>query len=76
MKRSRFTKKQITGILKEQESGLNGSDLCRRHGMSDAGFYKWNTRLKRLLADATLQMRPSRVLAFGSQGLLCGGCIL
>ncbi|MFT8559575.1 MAG: transposase, partial [Acetobacter sp.] len=44
MKRSRFTEEQIIGILKEQESGLKVSDLCRKHGISDATFYKWKTR--------------------------------
>ena len=41
MKRSRFTEEQIIGILKEQESGITVSDLCRKHGVSDASIYKW-----------------------------------
>lgn len=44
MKRSRFTEEQIIGILKEQESGLKVSNLFRKHGISDATFYKWKTR--------------------------------
>jgi hypothetical protein len=32
MKRSRYTKEQIIGILKEQEAGVPGAELCRKHG--------------------------------------------
>ena len=38
MKRSCFTEEQIIGVLKEQEAGLKVSDLCRKHGISDATF--------------------------------------
>ena len=44
MKRSRFTEKQIIGILKEHEAGVSVSDLCRKHGVSDASIYKWKAR--------------------------------
>ena len=41
MKRSRFTEEQILGILREQEGGSATADVCRRHGISGATFYKW-----------------------------------
>ena len=44
MKRSRFTEEQIIGFLKEQESGQKTSDLCRKHGISAASFYKYKAR--------------------------------
>ena len=44
MKRSRFTEDQIIGILKEHEAGVSLADLCRKHGVSDATFYKWRSR--------------------------------
>ena len=39
MKRSRFTQEQIIGVLKEYQAGASASDLCRKHGISDAMFY-------------------------------------
>lgn len=44
MKRSRFSDDQIIGILKEHEAGLSAADLCRKHGISDATFYKWRAK--------------------------------
>ena len=34
MKRSRFSEKQIIGILKEHEAGVSVADLCRKHGVT------------------------------------------
>lgn len=44
MKRSRFSEEQIIGILKEQESGMPTAEVCRRHGVSGATFYKWKAK--------------------------------
>jgi putative transposase len=44
MKRTRFTEEQIIGVLKEQESGLATVEVCRRHGISPATFYKWKSK--------------------------------
>lgn len=44
MKRSRFSEEQITVILKEQEAGAATADVCRRHGLSSATFYKWKAK--------------------------------
>jgi len=40
MRKSRFTDGQIIGMIKEQEAGLPTADLCRKHGLSPATFYK------------------------------------
>ena len=44
MKRSRFSEEQIICILKERQSGLGAKELCRKHGISDATFYKWRSK--------------------------------
>lgn len=40
----RFTESQILATLKEAERGMGVPDLCRKHGMSTASFYKWRSR--------------------------------
>ena len=40
MRKSRFTEAQIIGMIKEQEAGMATADVCRRHGLSRATFYK------------------------------------
>ena len=40
----RYSDAQIMGILKQAESGVPISELCREHGMSNASFYKWRAK--------------------------------
>ena len=44
MKRSRFNEEHIMGMVQEQEAGLGTADLCRKHGISSATFYKWKAK--------------------------------
>jgi len=44
MKKARFTEEQIIGILREHEAGAATADVCRKHGVSSATFYKWKAK--------------------------------
>jgi putative transposase len=71
MRRIRFSEEQIIGILKEHEAGVSVSDLCRKHGVSDASIYKWKAKFggidvseaKRLRALEDENAKLKRMLA-------------
>jgi len=71
MKGSRFSEEQIIAILREQEAGARTEELCRRHGMSSATFYKWKAKYgglevsdaKRLKAMEDENRRLKKLLA-------------
>jgi putative transposase len=44
MKAKRFTEEQIIAVLKESEAGAKTAEVCRRHGISEATFYKWKAK--------------------------------
>ena len=57
MKRSRFSDEQIIGVLKEQEAGAATADVCRRHGISGATFYKWKAKFGGLEVTEAKRLR-------------------
>ena len=71
MKRSRFSEEQIIGVLKEHELGTATADVCRKHGISEATFYKWKAKYgglevseaKRLKTLGSENARLKRLLA-------------
>jgi len=44
IKPSRFTEEQIIGVLREHDAGAKTADVCRKHGISSATFYKWKAK--------------------------------
>lgn len=42
--KKRFTEEQIITILKEVDSGITLKEVCRKHGVSTASYYKWKAK--------------------------------
>jgi putative transposase len=57
MKRSRFTEEQIIGMLREQEAGQTTTEVCRKHGISSATFYKWKAKFGGLEVSDARRLR-------------------
>jgi len=75
MKRSRFSEEQIIAVLKEQEAGMPTAEVCRRHGISSATFYKWKSMFGGLeVSDArrprTLEQENSRLKKLLAEAML------
>ena len=65
MRECRFTEAQIIGMFKKQQAGMPAVEVCRKHGLSQGTFSKFNSKygdmkvfdaakLKRLLPDQML----------------------
>lgn len=71
MRRSRFTEEQIIGMIKEQEAGTPTADVCRKHGISTASFYKYKAKYggmdvsdaRKLKALEDENAKPKKLLA-------------
>jgi putative transposase len=57
LKRSRFNEEQIIAILKGQEAGMATGEVCRRHGISSATFYKWKSKFGGLDVSEARRLR-------------------
>ena len=42
MKKSKFTEAQIVFAIKQSETGVSVSEICRKMGVSEATFYNWS----------------------------------
>lgn len=58
MRKSRFSEEQIISILAEQERGMSTSEVCRRHGMSSATFYKWKAKFGGMDVSDARRLKP------------------
>ena len=57
MKKARFTEEQIIAILREHEAGSATADVCRKHGISSATFYKWKSKYGGLEVSEARRLR-------------------
>jgi len=57
MKKARFSEEQIIRVLKEHRAGATASDLCRRHGISDATFYNWRSKCGGMKVSDTKKLK-------------------
>jgi len=57
MKTGRFSAAQIMGILRQAQSGVPVSELCREHGMSRARFYTWRAKFGGMDGSMVSQMK-------------------
>ena len=58
MKAKRFSSEQIVNILREAESSEQSiSEVCRKHGITDATFYRWRKRYHGLSLSEAKRLR-------------------
>ena len=57
MRQRRFMKEQIITILKEHQAGLSATELCEKHGISDATFCKWRSKFGRMEVSDDKRLR-------------------
>lgn len=55
----RFTEEQIAFALRQHESGVSVTDICRKMGVSDASFYLWK---KKFAGMGLTELRKLRAL--------------
>ena len=54
---SKYSEEQIIGFLRPAEAGMPIKEIGRKHGFSDASFYKWRCRFGGMNATEAKRLR-------------------
>jgi putative transposase len=57
VRKSQFSEDQIIAILKESEAGVETGELCRRHGIAKASFYRRKSKYCGLELSETRRLK-------------------
>ena len=73
--KKRYSEEQIIGFLQEADAGLTVTDLCRRHGFSEASYYLWRSKFGGMnVPDAkrlkTLEVENTRLKKLLAEAIL------
>jgi putative transposase len=49
--KSRFTEKQIIGVMKEEDAGMKVTEFCRKYDINDATYYNWKAKFGGMAAS-------------------------
>jgi len=55
--KKRLSEEQSSGIRKEAEAGAKVTELCRRHGVSDARYYPWRQKYGGMVVSEVKRLR-------------------
>jgi len=57
MRTSKFSEEQIIGFRRQAETGIPINGIGRKHGFSDASFYKWRSKYGGMDANEAKRLR-------------------
>ena len=57
MRTSKYSEEKIIGFLRHAEAGMPVKEIGRKHGFSDASFYKWRSKYGGLDASEAKRLR-------------------